>query len=186
MSASTPLEATVVSVGAALCCTRTSTTAKKVFHLNCHLTAETSTPIPAVLIFLWSEPSGSFLGDVVLAQSLGLGEHTLHRAKNNSQTHEWSSNIGLFTIGMIQRSVLTQRCLFSAGCDHTVNSVSGTITSPNWPDKYPSKKACTWALSTTPGHRIKIVRAPSSSSLYHFACHPFVFCVWFFLCLVGL
>ncbi|XP_053480258.1 bone morphogenetic protein 1a isoform X3 [Ictalurus furcatus] len=43
-----------------------------------------------------------------------------------------------------------------AGCDHTVNSVSGTITSPNWPDKYPSKKACTWALSTTPGHRIKI------------------------------
>uniref|UniRef100_A0A671V8B6 Metalloendopeptidase n=1 Tax=Sparus aurata TaxID=8175 RepID=A0A671V8B6_SPAAU len=43
-----------------------------------------------------------------------------------------------------------------AGCDHTVNSVSGTITSPNWPDKYPSKKACTWALTTTPGHRIKI------------------------------
>uniref|UniRef100_A0A8C4NT37 Metalloendopeptidase n=1 Tax=Dicentrarchus labrax TaxID=13489 RepID=A0A8C4NT37_DICLA len=44
-----------------------------------------------------------------------------------------------------------------AGCDHTVNSVSGTITSPNWPDKYPSKKACTWALTTTPGHRIKII-----------------------------
>ncbi|XP_019741112.1 bone morphogenetic protein 1a [Hippocampus comes] len=43
-----------------------------------------------------------------------------------------------------------------AGCDHTVTSVSGTITSPNWPDKYPSKKACTWALTTTPGHRIKI------------------------------
>ncbi|KAM4576821.1 bone morphogenetic protein 1a isoform 1-T1 [Odontesthes bonariensis] len=43
-----------------------------------------------------------------------------------------------------------------AGCDHTVNSVSGIITSPNWPDKYPSKKACTWALTTTPGHRIKI------------------------------
>uniref|UniRef100_A0A7N8WU55 Metalloendopeptidase n=1 Tax=Mastacembelus armatus TaxID=205130 RepID=A0A7N8WU55_9TELE len=34
--------------------------------------------------------------------------------------------------------------------------VSGIITSPNWPDKYPSKKACTWALTTTPGHRIKI------------------------------
>ncbi|XP_046870663.1 bone morphogenetic protein 1-like isoform X1 [Hypomesus transpacificus] len=44
-----------------------------------------------------------------------------------------------------------------AGCDHQVSAVSGTITSPNWPDKYPSKKACTWALSTTPGHRIKIV-----------------------------
>ncbi|XP_077456618.1 bone morphogenetic protein 1a isoform X1 [Stigmatopora argus] len=43
-----------------------------------------------------------------------------------------------------------------AGCDHTVSSVSGTITSPNWPDKYPSKKACTWSLTTTPGHRIKM------------------------------
>lgn len=49
-----------------------------------------------------------------------------------------------------------------AGCDHTVNSVNGLITSPNWPDKYPSKKACSWALTTTPGHRIKIVRASSS------------------------
>ncbi|KAJ8260725.1 hypothetical protein COCON_G00164480 [Conger conger] len=44
-----------------------------------------------------------------------------------------------------------------AGCEHIVNSVSGTITSPNWPDAYPSKKACSWALSTTPGHRIKLV-----------------------------
>ncbi|XP_041825725.1 bone morphogenetic protein 1-like isoform X1 [Melanotaenia boesemani] len=44
-----------------------------------------------------------------------------------------------------------------AGCDHVVNTVSGTISSPNWPDKYPSKKACTWSLSTTPGHRIKLV-----------------------------
>lgn len=50
----------------------------------------------------------------------------------------------------------------AAGCDHTVNSVSGIITSPNWPDKYPSKKACTWVLTTTPGHRIKIVRATTS------------------------
>lgn len=33
-SVSTPLEATAVSVGAALCCTRTNTTAKKVFHLR--------------------------------------------------------------------------------------------------------------------------------------------------------
>nr|XP_046231199.1 bone morphogenetic protein 1-like isoform X2 [Scatophagus argus] len=43
-----------------------------------------------------------------------------------------------------------------AGCDHVINSVSGTISSPNWPDRYPSKKACTWSLSTTPGHRIKL------------------------------
>ncbi|TNM91924.1 hypothetical protein fugu_018936 [Takifugu bimaculatus] len=44
-----------------------------------------------------------------------------------------------------------------AGCDHVVNSVSGTISSPNWPDRYPSKKACTWVLSTTPGHRVRLV-----------------------------
>ncbi|XP_059213752.1 bone morphogenetic protein 1-like isoform X2 [Centropristis striata] len=44
-----------------------------------------------------------------------------------------------------------------AGCDHAVTTVSGTISSPNWPNKYPSKKACTWSLSTTPGHRIKLV-----------------------------
>ncbi|XP_061657366.1 bone morphogenetic protein 1-like isoform X3 [Syngnathoides biaculeatus] len=44
-----------------------------------------------------------------------------------------------------------------AGCDLVVNGVSGTISSPNWPEKYPSKKACTWTLSTTPGHRIKLV-----------------------------
>nr|XP_057905222.1 bone morphogenetic protein 1-like isoform X1 [Doryrhamphus excisus] len=43
-----------------------------------------------------------------------------------------------------------------ASCDHMISGVSGTITSPNWPNKYPSKKACTWVVSTTPGHRIKL------------------------------
>uniref|UniRef100_A0A671F330 Metalloendopeptidase n=1 Tax=Rhinolophus ferrumequinum TaxID=59479 RepID=A0A671F330_RHIFE len=43
-----------------------------------------------------------------------------------------------------------------AGCDHKVTSTSGTITSPNWPDKYPSKKECTWAVLSTPGHRVKL------------------------------
>lgn len=46
----------------------------------------------------------------------------------------------------------------TAGCEHKVTSTSGTITSPNWPDKYPSKKECTWAISSTPGHRVKLVR----------------------------
>ncbi|XP_074419739.1 bone morphogenetic protein 1 isoform X1 [Larus michahellis] len=43
-----------------------------------------------------------------------------------------------------------------AGCDHKVTSISGSITSPNWPDRYPSKKECTWAITTTPGHRVKL------------------------------
>lgn len=48
-------------------------------------------------------------------------------------------------------------CFCLAGCDHFVNTASGTISSPNWPNQYPTKKACTWSLSTTPGHRIKLV-----------------------------
>lgn len=55
----------------------------------------------------------------------------------------------------------------TAGCDHKVTSISGTITSPNWPDKYPSKKECTWAVSSTPGHRVKLVRCPLPSLYRH-------------------
>ncbi|NXC49902.1 BMP1 protein, partial [Penelope pileata] len=43
-----------------------------------------------------------------------------------------------------------------AGCDHRVTSVVGTISSPNWPDAYPSKKECTWAITATAGHRVKL------------------------------
>ncbi|XP_006629277.1 dorsal-ventral patterning tolloid-like protein 1 isoform X2 [Lepisosteus oculatus] len=43
-----------------------------------------------------------------------------------------------------------------AECEHKVHSSSGMITSPNWPDKYPSRKECTWEITATPGHRVKI------------------------------
>uniref|UniRef100_A0A8C2FCN4 Metalloendopeptidase n=1 Tax=Cyprinus carpio TaxID=7962 RepID=A0A8C2FCN4_CYPCA len=43
-----------------------------------------------------------------------------------------------------------------AECEHKIHSTSGTISSPNWPDKYPSRKECTWDISATPGHRVKI------------------------------
>uniref|UniRef100_A0A5F8H493 Metalloendopeptidase n=1 Tax=Monodelphis domestica TaxID=13616 RepID=A0A5F8H493_MONDO len=43
-----------------------------------------------------------------------------------------------------------------AGCEHRLNSAEGTMASPNWPDKYPSRKECTWNISSTPGHRVKI------------------------------
>lgn len=63
---------------------------------------------------------------------------------------------------VLKNDMSAQRCsshcfVFSAGCDIVINSVSGIINSPNWPDEYPSKKVCTWSLSTTPGHRIKLV-----------------------------
>ncbi|KAL2098307.1 hypothetical protein ACEWY4_007514 [Coilia grayii] len=43
-----------------------------------------------------------------------------------------------------------------AECEHRIHNPSGTISSPNWPDKYPSRKECTWDISATPGHRVKI------------------------------
>ncbi|XP_059190361.1 dorsal-ventral patterning tolloid-like protein 1 [Centropristis striata] len=43
-----------------------------------------------------------------------------------------------------------------AECEHKIHSPSGTLSSPNWPDKYPSRKECTWDITATPGHRIKI------------------------------
>ncbi|XP_076851518.1 dorsal-ventral patterning tolloid-like protein 1 isoform X1 [Brachyhypopomus gauderio] len=44
-----------------------------------------------------------------------------------------------------------------AECEHKIHSPAGTISSPNWPDKYPSRKECTWDISATPGHRVKLV-----------------------------
>ncbi|MEE6514872.1 hypothetical protein FKM82_023266 [Ascaphus truei] len=43
-----------------------------------------------------------------------------------------------------------------AGCDHKVTGSTGTISSPNWPDKYPSKKVCTWQITATAGHRVRL------------------------------
>uniref|UniRef100_A0A8C4Y0C8 Metalloendopeptidase n=1 Tax=Gopherus evgoodei TaxID=1825980 RepID=A0A8C4Y0C8_9SAUR len=43
-----------------------------------------------------------------------------------------------------------------AECEQKIHSPTGVITSPNWPDKYPSRKECTWEISATPGHRVKL------------------------------
>ncbi|KAK2817229.1 hypothetical protein Q5P01_025420 [Channa striata] len=43
-----------------------------------------------------------------------------------------------------------------AECEHKIHSPSGTLSSPNWPDKYPSRKECTWDITAKPGHRVKI------------------------------
>ncbi|XP_018429646.1 PREDICTED: tolloid-like protein 2 [Nanorana parkeri] len=44
-----------------------------------------------------------------------------------------------------------------AGCEHRLVNGEGTISSPSYPDKYPSRKECTWGISTTAGHRVKLV-----------------------------
>lgn len=43
------------------------------------------------------------------------------------------------------------------GCQHEIDTPSGEISSPNWPDFYPSRKDCVWHFSTVNGHRIKII-----------------------------
>uniref|UniRef100_A0A452V7P4 Metalloendopeptidase n=1 Tax=Ursus maritimus TaxID=29073 RepID=A0A452V7P4_URSMA len=43
-----------------------------------------------------------------------------------------------------------------AGCAHKISSAEGTLASPNWPDKYPSRRECTWNISSTAGHRVKL------------------------------
>ncbi|XP_063261858.1 tolloid-like protein 2 isoform X3 [Prinia subflava] len=44
-----------------------------------------------------------------------------------------------------------------AGCEHKLSGAEGMMSSPNWPDKYPSRKECTWDISATPGHRVKVI-----------------------------
>uniref|UniRef100_A0A8C5J866 Metalloendopeptidase n=1 Tax=Junco hyemalis TaxID=40217 RepID=A0A8C5J866_JUNHY len=43
-----------------------------------------------------------------------------------------------------------------AECEQKIHSPNGIIMSPNWPDKYPSRKECTWEISATPGQRVKL------------------------------
>ncbi|XP_031835041.1 tolloid-like protein 1 tolkin [Nomia melanderi] len=43
------------------------------------------------------------------------------------------------------------------GCKYEIVAPMGTITSPNYPDHYPSLKDCVWHFVTKPGHRIKLI-----------------------------
>lgn len=76
---------------------------------------------------------------------------------------------GYMQAGLIQEGNLVYLSIYElvfilAGCDHKMTSITGTITSPNWPDKYPSKKECSWAITTTPGHHIKLVKYQEEDS----------------------
>ncbi|KAK0168286.1 hypothetical protein PV327_002110 [Microctonus hyperodae] len=43
------------------------------------------------------------------------------------------------------------------GCKYEITNPIGTITSPNYPEYYPSRRDCVWHFITTPGHRIKLM-----------------------------
>nr|AVK72361.1 tolloid/BMP-1 protein [Meara stichopi] len=44
-----------------------------------------------------------------------------------------------------------------ATCSKVITTLMGTILSPKYPLKYPSKKDCTWSLEIPNGHRIKLI-----------------------------
>ena len=62
-----------------------------------------------------------------------------------------------YVFGCVYVCVFVCVCVCPAECEHKIHSPSGTLSSPNWPDKYPSRKECTWDITATPGHRVKIV-----------------------------
>uniref|UniRef100_A0A4W3GN19 Metalloendopeptidase n=1 Tax=Callorhinchus milii TaxID=7868 RepID=A0A4W3GN19_CALMI len=77
---------------------------------------------------------------------------------NGGCQHECINTIGSYVCQCRNGFVLHENkhdCK-EAECEHQIHSATGVITSPNWPDKYPSRKECTWEILATPGHRVKI------------------------------
>ncbi|KAG8592594.1 hypothetical protein GDO81_000555 [Engystomops pustulosus] len=78
--------------------------------------------------------------------------------ENGGCQHECINTIGSYVCQCRNGFVLHENkhdCK-EAECEHRIHSPNGVITSPNWPDKYPSRKECTWEISATPGHRVKL------------------------------
>ncbi|XP_077973794.1 bone morphogenetic protein 1-like [Styela clava] len=78
---------------------------------------------------------------------------------NGGCEHECVNTIGSYSCTCRNGYVLhtNKRGCKEAGCKHDIKTAVGEITSPNWPNKYPSRKECTWLIRTTPGHRVKVV-----------------------------
>ncbi|XP_021025680.1 tolloid-like protein 1 [Mus caroli] len=77
---------------------------------------------------------------------------------NGGCQHECVNTMGSYTCQCRNGFVLHENkhdCK-EAECEQKIHSPSGLITSPNWPDKYPSRKECTWVISAIPGHRITL------------------------------
>ncbi|XP_078731465.1 dorsal-ventral patterning tolloid-like protein 1 [Lampetra fluviatilis] len=77
---------------------------------------------------------------------------------NGGCQHECVNTVGSYTCRCRQGYSLHPNLhdCKEAGCKQRVDSAEGIITSPNWPDRYPSRKECTWTITATPGHRVKL------------------------------
>lgn len=80
---------------------------------------------------------------------------------NGGCQHECRNTVGSYTCWCHNGFTLHENghdCK-EGGCKHEVVAPTGTVSSPNYPDTYPSRKDCVWHFTTTPGHRIKLVSA---------------------------
>ncbi|XP_025773583.1 tolloid-like protein 2 [Puma concolor] len=99
------------------------------------------------------------------------GETTEAQSSRTAQGHngwEWWCRTGIEPSGSWPHTYLLHRqevvwgrgggaqASGSPGCAHKISSAEGTLASPNWPDKYPSRRECTWNISSTAGHRVKL------------------------------
>lgn len=78
---------------------------------------------------------------------------------NGGCQHECVNTIGSFICTCHNGFTLheNQRDCKEGGCKYEITNAFGEISSPNYPDYYPSRKDCVWHFVTTPGHRIKLV-----------------------------
>jgi tolkin protein len=78
---------------------------------------------------------------------------------NGGCQHECRNTIGSYTCSCHNGFMLHDNghdCK-EGGCKYEITAPSGTISSPNYPDYYPSRKDCVWHFTTTPGHRIRLI-----------------------------
>ncbi|XP_050448327.1 tolloid-like protein 2 isoform X1 [Cataglyphis hispanica] len=78
---------------------------------------------------------------------------------NGGCQHECKNTIGSYQCSCHNGFTLHENGLDckEGGCKYEITAPVGTITSPNYPDYYPSRKDCVWHFTTKPGHRIKLV-----------------------------
>ncbi|XP_071478891.1 bone morphogenetic protein 1 homolog [Diadema antillarum] len=75
---------------------------------------------------------------------------------NGNCQHICTNTLGSYTCSCQNGFTLheNQHDCKESGCRREIQSTSGIITSPNYPDNYPKRKECTWHISAAPGHKI--------------------------------
>ncbi|MBN3281561.1 TLL1 protein, partial [Polyodon spathula] len=108
--------------------------------------------------YVWRKPNTAFHSKNLISMVKHGGDKDECSKDNGGCQHECTNTFGSYSCHCRNGFILHENAhdCKEAGCEHKVTSAEGVISSPNWPDKYPSRKECTWELSSTAGHRVKI------------------------------